>query len=731
MKKIIYSLMGAALLLGTTSCSDFLDQSSPSEVDKEFVLSGETSLRATLNGIYENWRSYGLSHGNGTFYNMIVSSSDTEIQPEAYNSQINRWLMSYFWGWQNDGMDDSNWGTENVNPDGNGSFDSTWNNFYDLIGKCNAIIEAFENREDFEALMEGGASTLTQLYGEAIAMRATCYYELIRHYGDCAFLTIQGQEPDGLTNRDYIAEYILNDLQRAIPHMFYASHAGIDKSMFNRTYAEGLIGRICLWMGGYQTRRTDLGEDFYKLANGTVLNFDKVSTNSSRKCFYGRRTDWRTLYEIAEKYLGDAYARHDGVVFQSTDPRSGDRIYDNPFQYVFQQTMVGYEVDNTYADESVYEVPETNASSNSERPYAFGRPSEGGGSNNYPCKTYDQARLAPMYYYGDFDPQDKRRDVTVTVTGSTGQGAEKLINFKKGSRTTGGLALNKWDENRMTSPWTVKQRQSGVNNPFTRFSDIMLMLAEVRAALHGDADAVAKSVYTDIRVRAFGNLAKAKVDEQIAKWGSLERAIIEERKFEFGGEGSRRWDLIRANLLEEVVPEFWANSTKMINDLRNNGYHTFDNGNQISAYVWTKLVDAKKEFGYRLTTQCPEGKEDDPVLYPSWRGQNDDWAAVAAKNNPSAKGPSAGNLTNLAIKGLFRYIDPNSEEAKALEADGYTKEPWGVDIVNNEKMYNRLVFAGFKKGDPPVYMLMMGPNTIKNSNGKFTNGYGFKSGSAN
>jgi hypothetical protein len=118
------------------------------------------------------------------------------------------------------------------------------------------------------------------------------------------------------------------------------------------------------------------------------------------------------------------------------------------------------------------------------------------------------------------------------------------------------------------------------------------------------------------------------------------------------------------------------------------------------------------------------------VLYPSWRGQNDDWAAVAAKNNPSAKGPSAGNLTNLAIKGLFRYIDPNSEEAKALEADGYTKEPWGVDIVNNEKMYNRLVFAGFKKGDPPVYMLMMGPNTIKNSNGKFTNGYGFKSGSA-
>ena len=325
-------MMGAALLLGTTSCSDFLDQTSPSEVDKDFVLSGETSLRATLNDIYSNWRSYGLSHGNGTFYNMIVSSSDTELQPEAYNSQINRWLMSYFWGWQNDGMDDANWGTENVNPDGNGSFDSTWNNFYDLIGKCNAIIKYFEDRADFNDLMSGSATSLTQLYGEAVAMRATCYFELIRHYGDCAFLTVQGEEPDGLTNRDYIAEYILNDLKRAIPVMFYANQASINKSMFNRTYAEGLVGRICLWMGGYQTRRSDLGDDFYKLADGTTVAFTKVSENGSRKCFYGRRNDWRSLYEIAEKYLGDAYDSHAGVVFQNTDPRSGDRHYDNPYQ---------------------------------------------------------------------------------------------------------------------------------------------------------------------------------------------------------------------------------------------------------------------------------------------------------------------------------------------------------------------------------------------------------------
>ena len=164
----------------------------------------------------------------------------------------------------------------------------------------------------------------------------------------------------------------------------------------------------------------------------------------------------------------------------------------------------------------------------------------------------------------------------------------------------------------------------------------------------------------------------------------------------------------------------------MISDLKSQGYHQFANGNVISNYVWTKLVDAKKFYGYRLTTQCPAGMEDDPVLYPSWRGQNDDWAAVAASNGTSAAALTAGDLTNLAIKGLFTYIDPNGAEAKALEADGYKKENWAIDIVNNAEQYSTLIYNGYEEGEPPIYMLMMGGNIIKNANGAFHNGYGFR-----
>lgn len=95
-----------------------------------------------------------------------------------------------------------------------------------------------------------------------------------------------------------------------------------------------------------------------------------------------------------------------------------------------------------------------------------------------------------------------RRDVTCTVTGSTGDGSEKIIPFTMGSvANNGGIALNKWDENRQANPWVIKSRQAGINTPYMRFSDIILMLAEVKAAL-GD-DASAKQYLSMVRNRAF------------------------------------------------------------------------------------------------------------------------------------------------------------------------------------------------------------------------------------
>ena len=726
MKKIIIGLIGATLLGGLSSCSDFLNQASSSQADKDFVFSDPTTARAALQNAYENWRANGKVHSAGVFYDMTVSGSDCETQPETNAAQTNRWTMSYLYGWN---ANESAKGPEAQSPSGNGDFNSTWKSLYSIIGEVNSIISNYQESDGFQSMISAGKpSELSQIYGEAVTLRATCYYELTRYYGDVAFQTISGSTATHLTNRDSISEYLLNDLEQVIPLMYRSGESSsITKTHFNRTYAEGLIGRICLWDGGYQTRRTDMGSSYYTYINGKPLSFEKISENSTRKCFYGRRSDWQNLYKIAEKYLGDAISNPGNIHLQTTDPRTDSRYAStpNPFQYVFQQTMMGIDTNNpTCADESVYEVAETHASSSSQRPYAFGRPSNGGSASYYPCKSYGQSRFTPIYYYGDFDPNDLRRDVTCTVTGSSGTGAESLLNFNKGSRLNGGIALNKWDENRMNHPWTTKQGQSGINDPYMRFSEIILMQAEVKAALGEDVKA--RSLLDQVRNRAFGSEELANTDQFIADYGSLLNAIIEERKFEFGGEGMRRWDLIRTNRLSWAVARYHERTEAMINSLKSKGYYTFPNGNTISNYIWTKLVDAGTTYGYRLTAQCSKEKENDPVLYPSWRGQNDDWSAVADYNGTSKSNLTAGSTTNLAIKGLFTYIDPNGKEAQKLEFDGYTEQPWGINIVNNEKQYDDYIYSGYEDGQPPIYMLMMGDNILKNSNGHFHNGYGFR-----
>lgn len=736
MKKIIYPLLLSAFLVGaTTSCSDFLDQSSDSEADPTFVFSDPTTARAALMNGYEQWRSCGVAFGTGSFYHYVVSSSDIETQGESYQAQPWRWVPSYFYGYTNANYSKQGPGTYGLYE--NGMMSSTWTGLFNVIGIANSLINQFEKADTYQQMIEQGEpSTLSEIYGEAVTLRASCYFELMRQYGDVPLQTEAGVEPERLSPRDSVADFVLADLKKVIPLMYRPGESSeVDKTYMTRTYAEGLVGRICLWEAGYQTRRTDLGTDFYRGTDGNVVSFDIVSNKGEASggavsnCFYGRRTDWRKYYEVAEKYLADAIANHGSVVLQTTDPRDASR-YGNPYQYVFQQMN-----DLQISDESVYEIPETQgASANSARPYAFGRPSNGGSSNFYPCKSYGQARMHPLYYYSYFDPNDLRRDVTCAVTGSDGHGAEQILSFTKGSRLNGGIALNKFDENRMAKPYTVKQNKAGINSAYMRYADIILMQAEVKAALGKDAEA--RSLLDQIRNRAFGSAEKANTDAWIQKCGSLLDAIIEERKFEFGGEGQRKWDLIRTNKLATDVPAFHEECAQMISDLRSKGYHQFENGNVISNYIWVKKVDGKSLYGYRLTTQCPADKKDDPVLYPSWRGQNDDWSKVADDNGDSKKEAlTAGNMTNLAIKGLFNYIDPNGSEAKALEADGYERVDWGCVIAGMESVktaykdvnlqYNDLIYNGYNPSEPPVYMLLMHGNILKNSNGKFTNGYGF------
>ena len=156
----------------------------------------------------------------------------------------------------------------------------------------------------------------------------------------------------------------------------------------------------------------------------------------------------------------------------------------------------------------------------------------------------------------------------------------------------------------------------------------------------------------------------------------------------------------------------------MVQGLKDKGYYEFENGNVISNVIYTKRVDPKTEYNLnsRLTGVCPEGQEDNPVLYPGWRGQHD-WENIYSSIY------SSDGKSNLAIKGLFNRL--SVEEVNALLEDGYSVQSWGADIVANEKEYVDYVFKGWDYESAPIYLFPFSLNARLG----VTNGYGFSNGS--
>ena len=92
-------MMGVGMLFAATSCEDFLDTSSPSEADVDFVFSEASTARAALYNAYEKWRGNAGVHSNGVFYDLVVCGSDAERHPEAYASQIARHVPENLYGY--------------------------------------------------------------------------------------------------------------------------------------------------------------------------------------------------------------------------------------------------------------------------------------------------------------------------------------------------------------------------------------------------------------------------------------------------------------------------------------------------------------------------------------------------------------------------------------------------------------------------------------------------------
>lgn len=674
MKRIFKSILVLVLGVSLTQCEDYLNVSSPSNSDDAFVTSSPEEAFKTLSWAYAEYRQNAASGGN---YNFEDCTSDAEYYPE-YNSANNIIGMLR---------------PKEVSIGGK---QTQFNSLYNTIARTARVANIIAGKAEYQADVAAGKATdWTQLYGEAMTMRAYFYFELVRHFGDVPYGIENSVISEyGLTSRFEILDNMIASVKAVEPLMFRLGEGGITAERMSRTFANALIGEMAVYAGGWQTIRTDV-EGLYG-----DIQFEEKGTKVNG-CVYARRTDYKNYYQIAEQYLSAAINEQKGSLQLIT---SDDREYaNNPFQMHWQ-----YIHNKKVSPESLFEVGNV-APNASEHPYSQGRPSNGGNNNAAPCKVFGAIRILPSFYYTGYEDGDKRMDASMTVTGSTGDGNEAILSFVAGSKLNGGISINKWDDNRMNPPYVAASRNSGLNYCPSHLADVMLLLAEAKAELGTDNQG-AMNLVNQLRERAFGDTSHNLTG---LSGEALKDAVWMERKRELLGEGDVRWDMIRSGKFTERTQAVRSEMKTMIAGLEANGYYEFPNGRVISNYIWTKLVEKENPLTY-------DADPSDPALFPGWRGQYDysKLDAVASKVK--------GTAHNLAIKGLFEYIDPEGPVAKALEDEGYTRTNWGIDIVAQKNtLFDRNVLSGLgEDGAAPRYYHPIPFETLNQSKGKVTNGYG-------
>lgn len=633
MKKILYSsvlALGCCLTFTQCDMNDYLSTSSPAIMSDDFVTSTPAETWKTMAFYYDRYRGSVAGGGN---YNWNDPCSDCEYYPEA-NSNNGR--MGY--------LDPEKYSISG----GNGQF----NALFEIIARASRVATILREKEEYKTGVASGQPTIwTHLYGENMTMYAWCYLELVRHFGDVPFgLENKIETQYNITSRFEILDNIIAIVKEVEPLMFDLGQQGLNAERMTRTFANEVIAEANLVAGSFTTIRTDVPGLYGDVQFETKYQ-GAYSKNAAVSYAYVRRVDYQKYYQEAQKYFRNVLGVRKGTLsFITVDERA---FSNNPFQRGFQ-----YMNDKQVSPESIWEVGNQKGNQ-SERPYSQGRPSNGG-KPACPPKVFGGIRITPVFYYTGYEDGDQRWDPSCVVTGSDGSGNEAMVSFLSGSKLSGGIACNKWDDNRMNPPKVDDQRKSGMNYVMRRLANTMLMLAEVDAELGETAEALQQ--LNTLRNRAGLPSLPALAGD------ALKDAVTLEVQRELVGEGEIRRHEIRRGVFPERALAYRAELKKMISSLEQKGYYTFANGRTISNYIWTKLVTVS------IGTLTYDRDESNPALTPGWRGLYD-YSTI-----PAVKDLVKGTNHNLAIKGLFEYIDPNGDEAKALEADGYKKTNWGVDF---------------------------------------------------
>lgn len=457
-----------------TACDDYLEVEPTTGFTEAQVFGSESEIKSAVAGIYT------LMLTDDAYSNRLAFVFNTNTDVEMAGISTN---------------------TVNVNGSDIACFEpkpywttlnSTWNAMYKIINFSNDVIQGIENSEVYKSASKDEASNITQMYGEAKTLRAMVYLDMIRIWGDVVFRTTPAQGNEdlrvGVTDRDVILEFLIDDLKSVEPQMQYASQLDYGVERASKSFNQGLIGLLALTRGGWALRPE--GE----------VSIGKMVQGLNHQLYY----------DVAIEYLGKVI---------------NENQHDLKLSYKdFWLKQNNWEF--PVADDAMFSLPLLKNSSG-EYGYAIGIPILEG---NHPYGSASgNVSLCSTYMY-TFDNKDLRRDITCAPF-SYDANLNQVIRLDLAR-----LAIGKWSKLAMNDPLgSTSTKGTGVNYSWMRFADVLLMYAEAVNERFGP-NADAQECLKRVRRRAFDpSQWQEKVDNYVASKSSPDlffKAIMDERAWE-------------------------------------------------------------------------------------------------------------------------------------------------------------------------------------------------------
>lgn len=485
---VIPSIVIATLSLN--SCSeDFLDQPSTNTSDTESVFQSLETADIYVQGCYRGIVPTEMYYQLGAGDTVIHSAEDGTTNNSKYN------ICNYFY--------------DAKTP-------------YTLTGVYSVMYASIERTNiAISGLSKLPASTKRNaLLAEVKALRAFCYYNLIRVYGDVPAVWVplveaDPNDPNTLypkrSPRDGIYDRIIADMQETVNDL----PATGTTERLKKASGNALLARIALYAAGYSLR--------WDLNTGSPGTMSRRPDNARVQ----------QLYQIADAAAAAVINGGTNTLVQAQGGKSGFEA----MWFNFCQRKFGVS-----DPEMLWHISEYGPNTNS----AFGvYAMEGSRGGTYGSRKALQFVL-PTYYLS-FRPGDTRRDVSCTSYSiyflNAGAATDTWVN----TGTTYSCIL----PGKFRMGWGIAPQAADARNlniPIIRYADVLLMYAETQNYLNGGPTAAASTALMQVRTRAGIGTFIAPSGQQ-----AFDDALVQERKWEFAGEFNLRTDLIRMNRIASEI----------------------------------------------------------------------------------------------------------------------------------------------------------------------------------